>query len=120
MTTRVNLGLLSVFLIASTACIGTGDALIRVSGEVVDETGSPYDDCSVILFQGGSDTRIDEGRISPGKFKEGFVFHGSLWEGFEVGIVCPDADARFRSSRVNVFNQPPVDLGRVVLKRRAR
>ena len=106
------------------ACLILGETAVIVSGELADENGHAFTDCSIDLFENNG------GELRPVKFmKRQLVFNVFEFEQlfiikpggqkYTVEIGCVASENRFRSEPLDLTTgiDNPVNLGSIVLKR---
>ena len=104
---------LVVALSALCGCIA--DDVIRIKGRVVDQSGHPYDSCTIVVFYDGRDVH----HSSFGEqFEQTIVFHPSSASPLSLRASCTGSRSEF-SSRIRHPDSfaETVDLGTIVLER---
>lgn len=93
------------------------DGEMMITGSVVSESGEPIEDCTLILRRDEPGGREREQQVSS-TFDTGFTVSPST-EDYVVTITCPGYPEPFTSkvfSHSGRADEPPVDLGTVVMK----
>ena len=101
---------LALLALLITAC----DAAAKLKGRVVDESGNPRENCTVVVKY--RDESIGEFRVS-GAFEETLVFRPVTPEPLIVHVACKGAGQSYetRVSRMPANLGSPIDLGTIVL-----
>jgi hypothetical protein len=106
----------SVLIISG--CVGTFDRVLPIEGELVGSDGQSLRGCWLEAKNASTDETVKNTRTQiDGRFRTGFA-NPPRSGSYVLTIDCGPSLAMYRSSEFDFSISKPVDLGRVVLKRR--
>jgi hypothetical protein len=108
----------AISVLAISGCVGTYDRVQLIEGELVGSDGSFLNGCWLEAKSSNADEPVKNSRTQvDGRFRAGLVNPPSKGTYF-LTIDCGPSLAVYKSAGIDFSISKPVDLGKIVLKRK--
>lgn len=116
--------ILSLIALTLSACLMIGETAAKITGEIIDQNGLAYSQCSIDLLRvdGTNKTRLNYTKrqisFNGKKFEQIFVLQPNVQK-LSVEIACADSAMSFISKPLDLSGgfDTPVNLGSIILRR---